>query len=85
MTSSEIIPSREIKVNNQSINIENLRPNAIIPFSSYESSVTIEYTPQRAKPVNEVKLKSTDNIKTFNVKFYNADGSVVSKTVSFTV
>ncbi|CAG2184395.1 unnamed protein product [Mytilus edulis] len=85
MTSSEIIPSREIKVNNQSINIENLRPNAIIPFSSYESSVTIEYTPQGAKPVNEVKLKSTDNIKTFNVKFYNADGSVVSKTVSFTV
>ena len=81
MNSPTTIPSSEIKVNDNTAIVENLRPNAISPMMSYWPSLVIEYTPSSPKPVQMVKLVSTANIKTYNVTFFNADRTVTTKTV----
>ena len=82
MSSPSTIPSSEIKVNDNTAVIENLRPNAATPLTSTQPTLVIEYTPSSPKPVQTVKLISTDNIKTYTVTFFNADQTVTKKTVS---
>jgi hypothetical protein len=41
----------------------------------------IEYTPSIARPMKEIELVSTENIKSYKVTFYNKDSTVTTKTV----
>jgi hypothetical protein len=42
----------------------------------------VEYNPSVTRPIQAVELVSTENIKTYNVTFYNIDGTVTTKKVS---
>lgn len=81
MTSHIAIPSSEIIINDEMAVPDNLRPTSDTPMESSTGTLIIQYTPSLNKPVKEVELISTENIKTFTVKFYNVDGSVTIKTV----
>ena len=82
MTSPNTIPSTEIKVNDQTADVDLLRPNAASPMQSSEQTLVIEYTPSIAKPIAFVKLASTENIKTYEVTFMNEDGTVIKRRAS---
>lgn len=82
MQSASTIPSTEINVNDNNANAEYLRPNSATPFESLKPTLIIEYSPSMSRPVKKVMLISTENIKTYTVNFYNADGSVIKKIVS---
>ena len=81
MNSHITIPSSEIIINDKMAVPDNLRPTSDAPMESSRGTLIIQYTPSINKPVKEVELISTENIKTFTVKFYNVDGSVTIKTV----
>ena len=81
MDSATTIPSDEIKINDKNADVDGLRPTSDTPLESSEDTVIIEYTPSKTVPVQEVELLSTENIKTYTVKFYNEDGTVTTKKV----
>lgn len=69
-------------MNDKSAVIENLRPNSAQPMTTSQTPLIIEYIPSVSKPIDEVKLQNPNNIRRYNVNFYNADGSVIKRTVS---
>ena len=79
------VPSSEITVSDTTANKENLRPSSSTPLTSSQATLKIDYTPSEERPIKEVKLVNTDNIKTFTVKFYNADDTITTKQVSFSL
>lgn len=81
MNSHIAIPSSEIIINDKKAVPDNLRSISDTPMESSTGTLIIQYAPSINKPVKEVELISTENIKTFTVKFYNIDGSVTIKTV----
>ena len=81
MDSVATIPSSEIKINDNKADVDDLRPTSDTPLESSEDTVIIEYTPSKTVPVQEVELLSTENIKTYTVKFYNEDGTVTTRKV----
>ena len=85
MESPAAIPSNELTVNGKSEDVEKLRPTSDTPLESTATELIIEYTPKDQIPVKEVKLVSTDNIKSYTVKFFNADGSVTERKVEIFV
>jgi hypothetical protein len=46
-------------------------------LQSSEGTLIIEYTPSIARPMKEIELVSTENIKSYKVTFYNKDGTVM--------
>lgn len=76
------IPSSEIKVNDDMAKIDNLRPGGLIPMMSSKPTLVIQYTPSIAKSVQRVELVSTENIVSYTVTFFNADGTTIKRTVS---
>ncbi|XP_063425326.1 venom prothrombin activator pseutarin-C non-catalytic subunit-like [Mytilus trossulus] len=81
MDSITTIPSTEITTNDKKGEIENLRPSSKTPFKSSEEKLVIEYVPTKTRPIANVELVSTDNVKTYTVQFFNADGTVTTKKV----
>ena len=81
MDSATTIPTDEITINDKTVDVDDLRPTSDTPLESSEGTVIIEYTPSKTVPVQEVELVSTENIKTYTVKFYNEDGTVTTKKV----
>ncbi|XP_076089929.1 uncharacterized protein LOC143061956 [Mytilus galloprovincialis] len=81
MGSITTIPSTEITSNDKKADIENLRPSSKTPFKSSEGQLVIEYMPSKTRPIANVELVSTDNIKTYTVQFFNADGTVTTRKV----
>jgi hypothetical protein len=81
MASNMIIPSSEINVSDKTVAVDNLRPESPTPLQSSYGTLIIEYSPSTARPMKEIELVSTDNIKSYKVTFYNKDGSVTTKTV----
>ncbi len=81
MASNTIIPSSEINVSDKTVAVENLRPESPTPLQSSDGTLIIEYSPSTARPMKEIELVSTENIKSYKVTFYNKDGSVTTKTV----
>ena len=84
MDSITTIPSTEITTNDKKGEIENLRPSSKTPFKSSEEKLVIEYVPSKTRPIANVELVSTDNVKTYTVQFFNADGTVTTRKVSMT-
>lgn len=84
MGSITTIPSTEITSNDKKADIENLRPSSKTPFKSSEGQLVIEYMPSKTRPIANVELVSTDNIKTYTVQFFNADGTVTTRKVCIT-
>jgi hypothetical protein len=84
MDSITTIPSTEITTNDKKGEIENLRPSSKTPFKSSEEKLVIEYVPTKTRPIANVELVSTDNVKTYTVQFFNADGTVTTRKVSMT-
>lgn len=81
MESPTFIPSSEISVSDSTGKVEDLRPTSETPFVSSASTLSVVYTPTEERPIKEVKLVSTDNIKSFTVKFTAPDGTVTQKQV----
>ena len=84
MDSITTIPSTEITTNDKKGEIENLRPSSKTPFKSSEEKLVIEYVPTKTRPIANVELVSTDNVKNYTVQFFNANGTVTTKKVSMT-
>jgi hypothetical protein len=80
MASNTIIPSNEINVSDKTVAVDNLRPESPTPLQSSDGTLIIEYSPSTARPMKEIELVSTENIKSYKVTFYNKDGSVTTKT-----
>lgn len=81
MDSPTTIPSSELSVSDTTGDIEKLRPSSVVAFESSVPTLVIEYQPTEEKPIKEVKLVSADNIKTYTVKFFNADETVTTRQV----
>ena len=81
MASNRIIPSSEINVSDKTVAVDNLRPEFPTPLQSSDGTLIIEYSPSTARPMKEIELVSTENIKSYNVTFYNKDRTVTTKTV----
>ena len=81
MDSNTIIPSSEINVSDKMAVVDDLRPTSPKQLQSSEGTLIIEYTPSIARPMKEIELVSTENIKSYKVTFYNKDGTVTTKTV----
>ena len=81
MDSAATIPSSEITINDQATGVDELRPTSDTPFESSEDTIVVQYTPSKTVPIQEVELVSTENIKTYTVKFYNDDGTVTTRKV----
>ncbi|CAC5411567.1 unnamed protein product [Mytilus coruscus] len=81
MNSITTIPSTEITTNDKTAEIENLRPSSKTPFKSSEDKLVIEYVPTKTRPIANVELVSTDNVKTYTVQFFNEDGTVTTRKV----
>lgn len=82
MDSKTIIPSSEINVSDKMAVVDDLRPQSSTPLQSSDGQLIIEYNPTVTRPIKAVELVSTENIKTYNVTFYNVDGTVTTKKVS---
>jgi len=82
MDSNTIIPSSEINVSDKMAVVDDLRPQSSTPLQSSDGQLIIEYNPSVTRPIKAVELVSTENIKTYNVTFYNVDGTVTTKKVS---
>ncbi|CAC5411568.1 unnamed protein product [Mytilus coruscus] len=82
MNSITTIPSTEITTNDKTAEIENLRPSSKTPFKSSEDKLVIEYVPTKTRPIANVELVSTDNVKTYTVQFFNEDGTVTTRKVN---
>lgn len=82
MDSETTIPSSEISVSDRNAVVDDLRSSSSTPLESSEATLTIKYSPSEERPVKEVKLVSTENIKQYRVTYYNSDGTVITKVVS---
>jgi hypothetical protein len=63
MASNTIIPSNEINVSDKTVAVDNLRPESPTPLQSSDGTLIIEYSPSTARPMKEIELVSTENIK----------------------
>jgi hypothetical protein len=50
--------------------VDDLRPTSPKQLQSSEGTLIIEYTPSIARPMKEIELVSTENIKSYKVTFY---------------
>ena len=82
MDSNTIIASSEINVSDKMAVVDDLRPQSSTPLQSSDGQLIVEYNPSVTRPIQAVELVSTENIKTYNVTFYNIDGTVTTKKVS---
>ena len=82
MDSNTIIASSEINVSDKMAVVDDLRPQSSTPLQSSDGQLIVEYNPSVTRPIKAVELVSTENIKTYNVTFYNVDGTVTTKKVS---
>ena len=82
MDSNTIIASSEINVSDKMAVVDDLRPQSSTPLQSSDGQLIVEYNPSVTRPIQAVELVSTENIKTYNVTFYNVDGTVTTKKVS---
>ena len=81
MNSDVTIPSKEIYVSDNMAKVHNLRPTSKVPFISSQETLVIEYTPSNMKPVEDVELINTENIKTYTVTFFYDDGTETTRKV----
>ena len=75
------IPSKEIYVSDKMAKVHNLRPTSKVPFISSQETLIIEYRPLNMKPIEDVELVNTENIKTYTVTFFYDDGTETTRKV----